>query len=167
MPTDNNPELIPIGRFGAPFGVRGWIKVNSFTHPIENILEYSPWQVEDQTIAIEDGKVHSQIIIAKLPNCNDRDLAQLYTNKIIAIPRAKLPPAQTNEYYWLDLLNLTVTNVKGEKLGIVEEVIATGANDVLVIKDNNKKTYIPFTKPYIQKVDLDQQEIIVDWELDW
>lgn len=169
MKSDSNKVII--GRFGAPFGVKGWIKLISFTDPIENILDYQPWLLQSnqgwRKITLEDGKPHGNTMIVKLSGCDDRDVAQTYTNKEIAIERDQLPPPQANEYYWLDLVGMDVVNKQGEHFGKVSEVTATGANDVLIIKNDNKTTLIPFIKQVIVEVNANKNQIIVDWGIDW
>lgn len=170
MPKQESQEKIIIGRIGAPFGLLGWVKINSFADPKDKILDYEPWYFQEksgwQTVTIEEGKWHSNHIIVKLPGCNDRNLAQTYTNKEIFIAASQLPPPKKNEYYWKDLVGLEVINKTNENLGVVESLLATGANDVLVVK-GDKSRLIPYIKDVILQVDLEQKRILVDWESDF
>lgn len=159
---------IIIGRFGSVYGIKGWIKIISFTDPKQKILQYQPWWIKKnqqwQQIHTEDSRWHGKDIIAKLPNINDRDLAKTYTNIDINIQHNQLPKLPKGEYYWSDLEELTVIDKLGKKLGMVDHLMETGSNDVLVIK-NGKQHLIPYTDNVIIKVDLKKKIIKVDWEL--
>lgn len=161
------PKKVAIGKFGKAFGVRGWIKVHSFTTPQENILDLVPWQIEKngqwQELPIEAHKIHHQNIVIKLKNINDVDTIKLYTNLNIFIDHALLPKLAKNEYYWDDLIGLKVTNKEGSELGIIDHLFGTGSNDVMVVK-GKKEHLIPYLKNVIMKVDLEQQTIFVDWD---
>jgi 16S rRNA processing protein RimM len=169
MPKKSQEKII-IGRIGAPFGILGWLKINSFSEPKDKILEYQPWYLEEnsgwQELTIEAGKWHSNQIIAKLPGCDDRTTAQSYTNKNILIDASLLPPTKKNEYYWRDLEGLEVINKDNENLGVVDRVLATGANDVLAVKGDRMRL-IPYIKDVILKVDLPKKRITVDWDKDF
>lgn len=171
MAHSANHSKIIIGQIGAPFGIKGWVKIHSFTNPIENILDYDPWCISAaegwQLITPEQGALHSNQIIAKFPACNDRNQAQLYTHKEIAIERHQLKKAGPNEYYWIELEGLTVVNTAGERLGTVSRLMATGANDILVVTQANHQILIPYIKQVIHSVDLETKQIVVDWQADW
>ena len=164
----NNPVII--GRFGRAHGVKGWLRVFSFTDPEINILDLFPWHIKTadgwQEIKIEDSKVHHQEVVVKIANIDDREIAKKYTNKEIAVYRAQLPNLAKGEYYWHDLIGVEVINKSGHKLGKVTSLFATGANDVLVVK-NNREILIPYTKDVITNVDLKHKTITVDWEKDY
>lgn len=171
MPTPAKEKII-IGRFGAPFGIKGWVKVISYGNPPEQIFSYKHWYIEEKPntwvkVKIEDAKLHGNVLLTKLPECDDRDQAQLYTNKQIAITENQLAPLAANEFYWSDLEGLVVFNQQQQELGIVQRVIATGANDVLIVRQDKKERLIPFIKNVIIKVDLEKKRIDVDWDSEW
>ncbi|KPJ67386.1 MAG: hypothetical protein AMJ43_03755 [Coxiella sp. DG_40] len=159
---------IIIGRFGSTYGIKGWIKIISFTDPKVKILQYQPWWIKKnqqwQQIDIEDSKCHGKNIIVKLHDIDNCDQAKTYTNIDINIQHDQLPKLPKDEYYWSDLEGLTVLDKSGKKLGIVDHLIETGSNDVLVIK-NGKQHLIPYIDNVIIKVDLKKKIIKVDWEL--
>ena len=161
-------KKIIIGRLGKTYGVKGWLHLNSYTDPIDKILEYPEWQLEHQkewkAFKIEDAKKHGAGIIIKLPGIENPETARLYTNDTIAIERITLPTPQENEYYWEDLIGLTVQNTQQITLGTVSEVQATGANEILIITNEKKRHLIPFIKHTIQAVDLPNKLITVDWD---
>jgi 16S rRNA processing protein RimM len=160
-------DVVVVGRFGAPYGVKGWLKVSSFTEPPSNLLHYHPWLVqmqgEWQPITLEVLEQHGRYIVAKLPNCNDPEQARQYTNLDIAIPRDQLPALPPGEYYWQDLVGLQVINQEGIELGIVDSLLATGANDVLVVKGDRERL-IPYLKHVVLQVDKAAGAIKVDWD---
>lgn len=160
-------NLVIVGRIGAPYGVKGWVKIQSFTDPIENILEYQPWFIriknEWQVLSYEQAKKHGKGVIAKLPNFEIPEAAKKITNAEIAVTREQLP-ALTGNYYWNDLHGLTVVNLNNATLGIVDHLFTTPANDVLVVK-GTKEFLIPFLLPqFIKEIDLTKKIMVVDWD---
>lgn len=156
-----------IGCFGSPFGVQGWIKISSYTNPIENILKYQHWQIELnhlwQDIDITAKKKTGNIIVAKIANCDDRDLARFYTNRLIAVDRLELPNLNQKEFYWMDLIGLKVVTTTGVELGIIENLLETGSNDVLIVQGERQRL-IPYTTQTICNIDLDNKIVTVDWD---
>lgn len=138
-----NNKII-VGRFGKPFGVKGWITVHSFTHPSENIVHFSPWFISPQQndwagadvreINIQEWRLHSKNIVVRLKDVINPEIARTYTNQFIAIDRVQLPPlSKSDDIYWVDLIGLTVINTANIELGKVDRLLATSANDVLVV----------------------------------
>jgi len=166
----NADSYITIGKLGSSYGVKGWLKVHAYTEFGASILDYKPWYLSSgkdntwQAIEIEDGRVHGNIVIAKLAEIHNPEDARLLTGKFIAIRRSQLPTLHKDEYYWSDLQGLKVIDQHGENIGIVSYLMATGSNDVLVIKGIKEQAipYLPGT--VITKVDLENGEIIVNWE---
>jgi 16S rRNA processing protein RimM len=160
---------IIIGKIGTSYGVHGWLKIHAYTEYGAHILEYHPWYIRRENsewvpIEVEDGRVHGKGIIAKLAGINTPEQARLLTSTVIAVTRSQLPPLKNNEYYWSDLIGLTVINKNGETLGKVIYLMATGSNDVLVVK-GDKELAIPYLfGKVVTSVDLTKQEIHVDWE---
>lgn len=160
---------ITVGKIGSTYGVHGWLKIHSYTEFGASILDYSPWYLsqdqEWQAVTLEGGRLHSNVVLAKFTGINSPEEARLLTGKMIAITRSQLPALKKDEYYWSDLEGLTVINKNGDILGKVSYLIATGSNDVLVIK-GNKEQAIPYLPgSVILSVDLEKKEIHVDWEL--
>jgi 16S rRNA processing protein RimM len=154
------------------FGVKGWVKVYSFTDPRENILQYSPWFLQKNNqlreIKLLAGRRQGSLVVAELERVGDRDLAAELIGADILIRKQQLPKARDGEYYWADLIGLEVRNQEGCKLGKVDHLLETGANDVLVVVDGELERLIPFLqKSTILKIDLDDGLIIVDWDPDF
>lgn len=161
---------IAVGRFGKPFAVHGWIKVISYTDPIENILSYSPWHIVQGsrciTIAKINGKLQGKHLVVKLDQCDSPEAAKLYTNCEIFIARDQLPLIDSDEYYWVDLIGLAVLNQAGESLGTVDRLFPTGSNDVLVTIDQRGiEHFIPYIDSAIVEVRLQDKKLILDWEV--
>lgn len=166
------PSLVSkviIGRFGHTHGIKGWLKVNSFTSPLSNILQYTPWQVEHNgqwhVIKITT-QTQNQNILAKIEGCDDPESARAYTNLAIGIEHDQLPKLTDNEYYWTDLIGLRVVNQDNIELGIVDHLLETGSNDVLVIRGNRQRL-LPYTDAVIKSIDTNQGLITVDWDPDF
>jgi 16S rRNA processing protein RimM len=165
-------DIIVVGRFGRTHGVVGWLNVYSFTYPKENILRFSPWLIQKnqnnvwQVAAIEKSAQKGTSFLVKLRDCNTPEIARNYANLDIAVYREQLPKLANNEYYWVDLLGLKVVNQRGVVFGFVEELMATGSNDVLVVK-GEKKRLIPYISKVVLKVSLLDKVIIVDWEAEY
>ncbi|MGZ5028349.1 MAG: ribosome maturation factor RimM, partial [Methylobacter sp.] len=146
----------------------GWVKVFSFTDPRENILTYSPWLLkkgdETKTIDVVDGQMQSKTIVARLDGINDRDQAASLTGWDIFITQGQLPKAAKGEYYWSELIGLAVETIDGVQLGVIDSLLETGANDVIIVQGERERV-IPFLQGQtIVNVDLDAGKIIVDWD---
>lgn len=160
-------QKIVIGRLGGPYGIKGWLHLHSFTDPIANIFQYPRWYLKKrdqwELLQLELHKTHGNSFVVKLVGYDDREIAALLKGAEIATDRAELPKITENEYYWSDLVGLTVITLTGETLGTVDYLFETGANDVIVTK-GKKQHFIPYLENVIKAVDLQNQQIIVDWE---
>ncbi|MCK4675524.1 MAG: ribosome maturation factor RimM [Gammaproteobacteria bacterium] len=190
--TDKTPEKVILGRITGVYGVKGWVKVFSYTDPKEAIVDYSPWFIRTESrnpdrrngapwtrVRLTAGKRHAKTVVVKLENCNDRDAAMSYVGTEIAIEKQQLEAlTKQNEYYWRDLIGLRVTNQQGIELGAVKSLMETGANDVLVVvsevepeaggETETVERLIPWTmNNAIISVDLEQKIIEVDWDPDF
>jgi 16S rRNA processing protein RimM len=161
---------ITVGKIGSPYGVKGWLNIRTYTEFGASILEYHPWYSSSENhdwkvIDVESSRIHGNGVIAKIADINTPEEARLLTGKMIAITRSQLPLLKKNEFYWSDLEGLTVINKNGDVLGKVIYLIATGSNDVLVVK-GDKEHAIPYLLGnVVLSVDLDKQEIHVDWDM--
>lgn len=183
-----------VGRIVGLYGVRGWVKVFSHTQPRENILNYTPWQLDVegawQTRRVVRGRMQGKGVVAQLEGCGDRDKAAMLVGAEIAIERSQLPPAAAGEYYWNDLIGLAVVNREGVALGTVVALMETGANDVLVVRaavglisaaqqrdteqpgeeQSVEKTerLIPFVPGVtVTEIDLKARRMVVDWDAEF
>lgn len=161
-------RAVRLGEITGVHGVRGWIRVHSYTEPRQNLLAYRSWVLahggRDRRVEVEEARESGQRLIAKLAGIDDRDGAAALIGASISVPRSALPPPAPGEYYWTDLEGLVVRNGSGDLLGRVDRLIATGANDVLVLEGPEERM-IPFVQgSTVQRVDLDRGEIVVDWD---
>lgn len=167
--TRSGHDLVTLGRINGVHGVRGWLKVYSYTEPRDNVIRYRRWMLlKDGTqvaAEVEEGHLHGAAVIAKLAGTDDRDGARAWIGADIAVERAALPELEPGEYYWSDLEGLAVVSTSGEPLGSVDHLIETGAHDVLVL-DGDK--LIPFAPgEVVREVDLEAGRIVVDWSSDY
>jgi len=167
----SNQQQINVGKISGVFGVKGWVKVFSFTDNKENILNYSPWLLkkdsETRLIKVIDGKLQGKAVVAQLEAVNDRDQAASLMGWDIFITPDQLPKAAKDEYYWSDLIGLSVETSLGVQLGVIESLMETGANDVVIIKGDRERV-IPFLQGQtIISIDLDNTRMIVDWDPDF
>ena len=167
-------DIVTVGRFGAVHGVKGFIRVHSFTHPRDNILNYQPWLVkcertnEYESMTVRHVEQHSKGLIVKFERFANREQAQSLTNREIAIRQEQLPALDAGEYYWRDLIGLKVINLENIELGTVSRLIDTGSNDVLLTEGGKKQYCIPYIlDEYVTNINLDTQEITVDWDEDF
>jgi len=168
MSDTASSDIVIIGKFGSPHGIRGWVKVHSFTQPLDNILNYHPWLFKLKNhwepLVYTEVEQHGNQLLVKLKDCEDRNTAESYTNKEIGLYREQLPALPEGEYYWKDLEGLNVMNKQGNCLGKVDYLFETGSNDVLVVK-GDKEYLIPYLPgSTILKVDLAEKVIFVEWD---
>ena len=165
-------QLVVVGRISGIYGVRGWVRVQSFTAPVENLFDYGHWHLRRpqgwQPIEVLEAKPHGKGFVAELEGLDDREEARALIGAEIAVPRAELPPAEPGEYYWSDLEGLRVETLAGVSLGTVDHLLETGANDVLVVNGEDRQRLIPYvTGQVIEEVNLDAGLIRVDWDPDF
>ena len=168
--AEAEPQRVTLGRIVGVYGVQGWVKVYSYTHPPENIFEYSPWQlgIEGQwtEVGVLDGRRHGKGLIARLDGVPDREQASRLQGTKIAVPRCRMPELEPGAYYWFELIGLRAIDREGVELGYVRELIETGSNDVLVVK-GEREHLIPYLPgDVVLEVDLEARVIRVDWEPD-
>ncbi len=168
--TDPAERTVVVGRVSGVFGVKGWLRIFSFTDPPEGILRYSPWLLGDGTaksLRVVEGAGHGRGVIAHLDGIEDRDVARALVGATIRVPREQFSRPRPGEYYWADLLGLQVVNEQGIVLGRVHEMLATGANDVLVVQGDRRRL-LPFVPGQVVKeVDLAGSVIRVAWDEDF
>ncbi|WP_448211996.1 ribosome maturation factor RimM [Colwellia sp. MEBiC06753] len=168
-------EKILLGKVGAVYGIKGWVKIHSFTEEPEAIFDYSPWSLKlgdkEQSAEIVDWRKHNNGLIAKLAHIDDRDQAQRLVSSEILVDETLLPELPEGEFYWRDLIGMTVVTDKGYSLGEVTDIMETGANDVLVVKANRndgfgkKERLIPYIfDQVIVSVSNENKQICVDWD---
>ena len=171
----NKENHIILGKVGAVYGIKGWLKIHSFTDEVDAILDYFPWSLKlgnkTQTVEITDWRKHNKGLIVKVDNIDDRDEAQALVGSEILTSGTALPDLPQGEFYWRDLIGMSVVTSQGYDLGVVSDMMETGANDVLVVKANlndgfsKKERLIPYLfEQVVESVSIENKQICVDWD---
>jgi len=159
-----------MGRIAAPYGIKGWIKVQPFSDSPLGLLQNAVWQVGQegnwQQQVIASARKHGASVLAKFEGIESREEAAALRGLQVAISRDDFPVPASGEYYWADLIGLKVVNDAGVALGTVSRLFETGANDVMVV-DGERERLVPFIEPVIRQVDITGGVIKVDWEVDY
>lgn len=173
MPSDPSPvppaseRTVALGRITGAFGVRGEIRIESWTDPPTSIFRYQPWTLVQgkavSRMAGVRGRPHGDALVASIPGMSDRDAAEKMAGTEILVLRSVLPPPKAGEYYWVDLEGLDVVTAEGLAFGKVDHLIDTGANHVLVVRGDRERL-VPFVQPYLVSVDFEARRIVVDWD---
>ena len=159
-----------VGRIVGLYGVQGWLKIESWTEPRVQIFKYQPWLLstapgQETEIPGVTGRPQGKGLVAKLPGVDDRDGAAVLVGQDIYVAREQLPSPGKDEYYWFDLEGLEVVTTEGVALGRVSHLFATGANDVVVVRDGERERLVPFVQGvYVRSVDLSGGRMVVDWD---
>lgn len=170
-------DWVVVGKFMAPFGVKGWLKLYSHTQPVENIATYDPLWLQQgdhwQPVTLEHVQRQGKGLVAKVKGCDTRDQTPAYIGCDLAIRRDQLPVLEQGDYYWAQLEGLRVMTLAGEYLGIVDHLFETGSNDVLVVHPaagsiDPRERLIPYLPgDIVTRVDLENGEMTVDWDKDF
>lgn len=162
---------INVGKISGVFGIKGWLKIFSYTEPRDNILSYKFWLLKKdnqiKTIKVINGRLQGKSVVAQLDGIDSREQAELLVGYQIDITRQQLPKPEQGEYYWADLLGLDVENTDAAHLGKVNTLFETGANDVLIVIGERERA-IPFIiGQTVKSIDLESRKIVVDWDVDF
>jgi 16S rRNA processing protein RimM len=166
------PGMILLGKIVGVFGIKGWVKLQSHTDPREALFDYRPWLLRQRGTEREidkfTGRTQGRGLVASFPGIESREMAETLIGSEIWVERTQLPATRKDEYYWVDLENLSVQTVEGVELGRVSHLFATGANDVLVVREGERERLVPFIlDDVVKQVDLDAGRIVVDWDPDF
>lgn len=169
--SNSKPQWVAMGYIKGVFGVKGWLKVSVSTEYTDSLLDYSEWRLckdgHSQSMTVVEGKVHGDELQVKFDGIDDRDEAARLRGYTIEVDRADFAATEDNEFYWADLVGLSVTNREGVALGKVESLMETGAHDVLVIRGEYGEKLIPFVNQFVDEVSLSEQRMVVDWGMDY
>ncbi len=163
---------VELGRIGAPFGVKGWTHVESYTDPPERLLSYERWVLQragsdPRAWKLSEGRVHGDRLVARLESVSDRDAAAALTGAVIQVDREDLPPTGEREYYRADLIGFEVRNLEGALLGSVAYFVDAPAGPVMVVRDLSvREHWVLATARHLRAVRLDQRLIQVDWPIE-
>jgi 16S rRNA processing protein RimM len=165
-------QSLELGRIGSPFGVKGWVHVQSFTSPVERLLKYRDWSVESARtgavmLKVVEGHAQGAGLVARLEGIENRDQAARLQGASIRVARSALPKLRKREFYQADLIGLAVSNVEGASLGAVSHFVDTPAGPVMVVRsDAGEDHWVPATRERLRKVDLATSQVVVDWPVE-
>ncbi|MFK8051739.1 MAG: ribosome maturation factor RimM [Woeseiaceae bacterium] len=165
MSAEANDRVI-VGEIRGIYGVKGWVRLFSWTSPRENLLRFSAFEDQNgKTWTLVRGRPQGKGLIGQLKGVDDRDAAAALNGTMLTVARDALPATEKDEYYWADLEGCSVSDMEGQLIGLVDYLIETGSNDVLVVRTSDGvETLIPFiTESVVKTVDIDAKRIVVDW----
>lgn len=168
-------EKVILGKIGAPYGIKGWLKLTPYTDDPEGMFNYDTLLIQLdgqwQQQKVANWRRHNNGIVLKFDAVDDRDSAQRFTHAEMAVAAEDLPDLAEDEFYWRDLIGLSVTNESGYSMGQVTDILETGSNDVLVVKAKPNDAFgknerlIPFlTEQVVKAIDKEAKVITVDWD---
>jgi len=181
-PTELPPDAIEVGRIADAWGVKGWFKVLPHSSNPEVLFSAKRWYLQPSErgaktfagtvlLPIRQTKNHSDTVVAWAQGIDDRDAAEALRGARIFVPRSSFPSTTDDEYYWVDLIGLAVVNREGVALGVVQELMSTGPQTVLVLAyeqdGKQQERMIPFVSAFVDKVELPAKRITVDWQPDY
>ena len=155
-----------MGRVAGSYGVRGWVKVVPQKGVAEALVAASEWWLGEQPRRVEQARVHSATVIARLAGIETREQALALKGSRIAVARSALPDADDGRYYLADLVGLEVVNEQGRNLGVVRQWFSNGPQDVMELAGDRVRL-VPWVPSVVKKVDLDAKRIEVEWGADW
>lgn len=165
--TGTARERIVLGRITGVFGIKGWLKIQSYTDPLEGILNYRDWQLEQRNarraVTVREGRRHGRQVVVHLETFDDRDVAATLVGAEITVARASLAPLAAREFYRADLIGLEVRDATGALLGRVDHFIDSPAHPMMVVR-GARELWLPATPQHLRRVDLAKGEIHVDWQ---
>lgn len=167
----SEPRWVEVGRLGAAHGVRGWMRVQSFTDPPQRLFEWRRWSLKAESGATREVKLlesrpQGNGWIARLEGVDERDAAGRLAGSVVRVEREELGPTSGREHYRADLIGFEVKNVEGALLGVVDHFVDTPGNAVMVIR-GTREYLVPVTSQHLQKVNVESRSLIVDWPEDF
>lgn len=189
-PSGLPDDAVEVGRILDAWGVKGWVKIQPHSTDPEALFSSKSWYLQAPearfrpgfsafsgtvSLRIDESKIHSDSIVAKISGVDDRNAAEALRGARIFLPRSSFPAASKDEYYWVDLIGLEVVNREGVALGCVRDLMSTGPHSVLCVEYSTPtdegcttaERMIPFVSAYVDAVDLPGKRITVDWQPDY
>jgi 16S rRNA processing protein RimM len=162
----SDSRRIEVGRLGAAHGVRGWVRVQSFTDPPRRLFEWKRWFIGDREWNLLDARPQGNGWVALLEGIVERDAASRLAGQMILVERDQLPPPGSREHYRDDLVGFEVRNLEGALLGVVDHFVDTPANAVMVIK-GAREHWVPVTPQHLREIRAVARALVVDWPEDF
>lgn len=167
----SDTKWVAMGYIKGAFGIKGWVKVAASTEYADSLLDYADWRLvkDNKTLIVSpsEGQLHNGELQVKFTGIDDRDEAHALRGYTIEVSRDQFADTEEDEYYWADLIGMSVTNRQEEVLGKVSKLMETGAHDVLVVDGQYGQKLIPFVAQFIDRVDVENRTITVDWGSDY
>lgn len=172
----NEDELMRIATLKKPYGIKGWLWVFSDTEKREDIFAMSPWYMKTaagfKPLTVKEWRQQGSGLVASFHEIPDRNTAETMNGTSIWVSKDSLPSLEDDEYYWSDLVGLTVLNEQNECLGVVKNLFETGAHAIMTVSPSpdsidNEERLIPWHKTVVLDVKLSEQALIVAWEKDY
>jgi 16S rRNA processing protein RimM len=165
--SGESSSLIELGVVGAPFGVRGWVKLRSFTDPPDRLLQHRSVQLclggVWTAYRIEASGRSGGQLTAKLSGIDDRDRAQALRGAQVCVPRSELPQRDDKDFYRADLIGCEVVNLAGVRLGTVQHFVESPAQVLMVVR-GEQEYWVPAVPQHLRRVDLQARQVVVDWD---
>jgi 16S rRNA processing protein RimM len=159
--------LIELGQVGAPFGIRGWVKLRSYTDPPERLLEHGTLSLRLggawRDYAVEGTGRSGGALTVKLAGVADRTAAEALKGASVGVPRSALPPCAAGDFYQADLLGCEVVNLAGDRLGVVAHFVQIPTHALMVVR-GTREYWVPAVPQHLRRVDLEARRVVVDWE---
>lgn len=178
-------DLVQVGYVSGAYGVAGWVRVTPFSVDADALLSVKTWWFDKPSLRdldVKQAKIHGGDVVAQLAGVVGRDAAEALKGAAVQVPRSHFPTLSADEFYWSDLIGLTVQNLQGECLGQVTDMMSNGPQSILRIAapvaalapeapatelETAPERLIPFVEQYIISVDKVARIISVDWGLDY
>lgn len=162
---------IVVGRIAAAHGIRGWLKVVSYTEPPEALLGYRGWRLRhadgaEMDCQPRDAEWDGRFLRVALHGVDDRNAAEGLRGCEVLVRRAELPRPGAREHYQEDLLGCEVRNQAGVLLGTLQQFVDAPTAAVMVVR-GEREYWIPAAPPHLRRVELEQRRVLVDWPEDF
>lgn len=174
-------DLVLVGHISGAFGLQGWVKIRPYSTNADALLTVKKFWIEGpagaslRELGRLESKLHGEDVVAKLLSVSDRNGAEALKGAVIKVSRQLFPTLPEGEFYWSDLIGLQVTNLQGENLGVVRDMMDNGAQSILRVASADiaevdllkHERLIPFVDHFVKEVDQEKKLIVVDWGVDF
>ena len=166
-----------LGRVLAPYGVKGWVRIEPFSEEPDALLGYARWWLRPKAasswreVVPGGSRMHSGAVLAQFDGVASREEAMALRGAEVGVMRSELPPLAPGEMYWSDLTGLDVVNRQGVHLGKVAGLVEYGAHPLLRVNpdevQDQGERLIPFVAVVVDRIDGAARRIDVDWQPDY
>ncbi len=170
-------DLVIVGYIAGAYGVQGWVRVKPYSSDADALLGVKTWWLDKpelRDIDVMQSKGHSGDVVARLVGVADRNAAENLKGAVVQVSRSRFPALPDNEFYWVDLIGLTVENLDGQTIGTVADMMDNGAHPILRVEPVSVEVnapvaemLIPFVDQFVKSVSQSDKKIVVDWGLDY